>query len=855
MICSDCKQNPATTTLTQIVNGKRHILYLCSDCASNMNNDNLGYDGFDRNMRPQRESVNINNYLSERAKKTIQNAVVAAEEQRHKLVDTEHLLLGTLSDDVVQKILKKLSVNVDDLKAYIEAQIVEESSESSPTDLTPRAKQVLQLAFQMAMEMGHTYVGSEHILLGLIKEDEGIAGQIFKKYGISYTQARQATIGIVGEGDESGEKIAEQSDTPNLDKYSRDLTNLAKQGKIDPVIGRADEISRVIQILSRRRKNNPVLIGEPGVGKTAIAEGLAYRISNGTAPEILQNKKVKELDISGLLAGSKYRGEFEERAKKVIDELQKAGRDIILFIDELHTVVGSGAQEGQMDLANMLKPALARGEMQVIGATTLAEYKKYIEKDAALERRFQPVLVDEPTVDQTIEILKGIRDGYEAHHKVQITNEAIVSAAQFSARYIKDRFLPDKAIDLLDEACSKVHLERTLQPEELRKINDQISNLEKEREAMTRAGSYEEAAKLKQNIENLKSQAQPLEDEWNRRKGTGVPEVTTDDIASVVSLTTGIPVTELKQEEKEKLVRMESELHKRIIGQEEAVKVVSEAVRRARVGLKEENKPVASFLFMGPTGVGKTELAKALAEYIYGDENSIIRLDMSEYMEKHSVSKLIGSPPGYVGFEEGGQLTERVRRQPYSLILLDEIEKAHSDVFNTLLQLLDDGRLTDSKGRTVDFQNCIVIATSNVGADIIQQHIREKGSADWEKLKTDVMNLLKVQFRPEFLNRFDDIILFHSLDKNQIKEIVKLLLGHVQKLVNAQGMEIEFSDEIIDHLASSGYDEEFGARPMKRLIQREIENKLSSLILQGTFIKGDKITTKVRKNDIVMAKK
>lgn len=601
-----------------------------------------------------------------------------------------------------------------------------------------------------------------------------------------------------------------------------------------------------------------MLIGEPGVGKTAIAEGLAYRITTGNVPEVLRGKQVKELDIAGLVAGSKFRGEFEERAKKAIKELEASGREIILFIDELHTVVGSGANEGQMDLSNMLKPALARGDVQVIGATTLDEYRKYIEKDAALERRFQPVLVDEPSVEQTVEILHGLRDKYEGHHKVEIHDDAIDAAAHLSERYIKDRFLPDKAIDVIDEASSKVKLERTSEPEELRTVREEIKQLEKERESLSRAGKHKESAEVKQKIETLRSDTfEPLEREWMKKKGTGTIQVTIDDVAEVISRMTGIPVTELKKEEKQRLLKLEEALHKRIVGQDEAVKAVSEAVRRSRVGLKDPNRPIASFIFLGPTGVGKTELSKALAETIFGDEDAILRLDMTEYMERHSVSKIIGSPPGYVGYDEGGQLTEQVRRHPYSVILLDEIEKAHPDTFNLLLQLLDDGRLTDAKGKIIDFTNTIIIATSNIGSDLILDFLRKKVKeiGEWDKLKDDLMTKLKDHFRPEFLNRLDDVIVFHALDSKQLEEIASLLLNRVCQLLQGQGIHITFDDSVIKRIAEVGYEPEFGARPMKRAIQRELENPLSTMLLEGTFTRGDQLNAKVDKGVIVFAKK
>lgn len=864
MICDNCNINPATTQITRISDGRQTTQHLCATCAAELRgqssspfDDFMSGYGSSSYPPPPQERTDITEYFSERLKDAIQEAAGEAIARKNRSIDTQHLLLGILkTDEVVDKILKKLDLNKKGIVDYITEQMSEGSSESETPTLAPRAKNVLQLAFQEAVDLGHNYVGSEHVLLGLIKEGEGLAAQTFNKYGISYTRARQAVVNVVGEGDEKGERAKEKSETPTLDKYSRDLTQLARQGKIDPVIGRTDEILRLIQILSRRKKNNPVLIGEPGVGKTAIAEGLAYRITTGNVPEVLKEKQVKELDLAGLVAGSKFRGEFEERAKKVLSELEKSGRDVILFIDELHTVVGSGAQEGQMDLSNMLKPALARGELQVIGATTLEEYKKYIEKDAALERRFQPVLVDEPTVEQTVEILHGLRDKYEAHHKVKINELAIDAAAHLSERYIKDRFLPDKAIDVIDEASSKVKLEKTSEPEELRELREEVKQMEKERESLSRAGKHEESAKVKQEIEKIrKEKLSPLEDDWKKIKGTGTIEVMVEDVAEVISRMTGVPVSELKEEEKQRLLKLEEALHKRIIGQDEAVTAVAEAVRRARVGLKDPNRPIATFMFLGPTGVGKTELSKALAEFIFGDENAIIRLDMTEYMERHSVAKLIGSPPGYVGYEEGGQLTERIRRHPYSVILLDEIEKAHPDVFNILLQMLDDGRLTDAKGREVDFKNAIIIATSNVGADMILDFLKKKVKeiGEWDQIKAELIEKLKEHFRPEFLNRLDDIIVFHALTEHQLEEIAQLMLERVEQLVNAQGMEIEFDKSVISKIAEIGYEPEFGARPMKRAIQKEIENPLSTKMLEGKFKKGDKIKASVQKGEITFA--
>ncbi len=867
-ICDRCKQRPASTKVTRISNGRRVTYDLCDICANEVTGrtpgnsmfnsypgSDFGNDDFSMFGRPQQEQIDITQYFSERAKKAIQEAAMSAIEHKNKNIDTEHLLLGVLkSDEVIERILKSLDLNKDEFIDYINSQITSGTEEVETPGLSPRAKQVLQIAFNEAMELGHNYIGPEHFLLGLIKEGEGLAAQAFEKYGIPYTRARQVVVDTVGKGDEKGELANGKSDTPTLDKYSRDLTKLAREGKIDPVIGRTDEITRVIQILSRRKKNNPVLIGEPGVGKTAIAEGLAHRITTGNVPEVLHNKSVKELDIASLLAGSKYRGEFEERAKKILTELERTQRDVILFIDELHTVVGTGAQEGQMDLSNMLKPALARGELQVIGATTLNEYQKYIEKDAALERRFQPVLVDEPTVEQTVEILRGLRDRYEGHHKVKITDEAIYAAASLSSRYIKDRFLPDKAIDLVDEASSHVRLQTSSEPEDLRRVREAIKQMEKERESLSRSGKHKESAELKQKIEQRrKEELDPLEAEWHRMRGTGTPTVTVDDIAEVVAMTTGVPITELKDTEKEKLLKLEESLHERIVGQEEAVKAVSEAVRRARVGLKDPNKPIASFLFLGPTGVGKTELAKALAEYIFGDEDALVRLDMSEYMERHAVSKLIGSPPGYVGFEEGGQLTEKIRRQPYSVILLDEIEKAHPDVFNILLQIFDDGRLTDAKGRTVDFKNTIIISTSNLGSDMIIEYLDKKVKkvGEWDEIKQKLIDNLKTNFRPEFLNRLDDVIIFQALDREELEQISALLLSHVRQLVKGQDMDIDFDKSVVKKIAEIGYEPEFGARPMKRAIQHQIENKLSGLLLKGEFQPGDRIDVTVKNDEIV----
>lgn len=813
------------------------------------------------------ERTNIKDLFAERAKTTLEEAAKLALGKHQKNVDTEHLLLALTQDEVMKSVFKDLDIDTEKLAQDIEEQLDEGKYEGEAVDFSPRAKNVIQLALQEAREMGHNYVGTEHLFLALIQEGEGMASQLMSKYGISHTKARQAVTRVVGEGDKKGTKIAGKSKTPTLDKYGRDLTDVAAAGKIDPVIGRSDEISRVIQILSRRKKSNPVLIGEPGVGKTAIVEGLAHRVYTGNVPEILKNKRVIALDLGALIAGSKFRGEFEERAKKMIDEVVKTDREVILFIDELHTVVGAGAQEGQMDLSNMIKPSLARGELQVIGATTLEEYKKYIEKDAALERRFQPVLVQEPNVTQTIEILRGVRDRYEAHHKIKITDEALIAAAELTDKYVKDRFQPDKAIDVVDEAASKLRIESTSEPEQLREKQIELGTLEKEREALTRANHHKKAAEIKQKIETIKQEIEPLNRQWLRKKGTGTPKLTLDSIAEVVAQTTGIPVTQLKLEEKQKLVHLEEDLHKRVIGQDEAVEAVSAAIRRARVGLKDPNRPIASFIFLGPTGVGKTELAKALAEYVFGSEKNMVRLDMSEYMEQHSVAKLIGSPPGYVGYEEGGQLTETIRRNPYSLVLLDEIEKAHPDVFNSLLQILEDGRLTDAKGRTVDFKNTIIIATSNIGADMILERLRGIAKEDkakstgvvslkdnWEDVKTFLAGELKKVFRPEFLNRIDDIIVFHPLKKDQLKEIVDIQLERVKALMVAQGIELTISDMVKKKILDEGYEPEFGARPIRRAIQKVIENPMSKELLKGIFSKGDRVKATVKEGIVTFSK-
>lgn len=830
------------------------------------------------------ERIDITELFSERTKAALQAAANIAVEHKQRNIDTEHLLTALVNEDeLTSRVLKELNLNQKELGEYMSTQLTTGNSSSNQIGITPRAKQILQLAFQEARELGHNYIGTEHILLGMIREAEGLAAQILIKHGVSHTSLRQAVIKLIGEGDKEAQKLKETSETPELDKYSKDLTEVAQQGKIDPVVGRADEITRIIEILSRRKKNNPVLIGEPGVGKTAIVEGLAQRITTNNVPDALKDKKVKALDLGLLVGGSKFRGEFEERAKKLITELERSSREIILFIDELHTIVGSGAREGELDLANMLKPALARGEVQVVGATTLNEYKKYIEKDAALERRFQPVLVNEPTVDQTIEILRGIRDRYEAHHRINISDQALVAAGRLSDRYIKDRFLPDKAIDVVDEASSKVRLRVTAEPDELLNLKAQIKKLEAERESLARANNHKEAAEIKVEIEQKKQQMQPIEEEWKRKIGTGTPEVKEEDIKEVISKMTGIPLTSIQTEEKQRLVDLEKLLHQRVVGQDDAVQVVAEAVRRSRAGLKNPNRPTAVFLFLGPTGVGKTELAKALAELLFDDDEILIKLDMSEYMESHSVAKLIGSPPGYVGFEEGGQLTERVRRQPFSLVLLDEVEKAHPDVFNLLLQIFDEGRLTDSKGRTVDFKNTIIIMTSNIGAQFIVEALSKEPTAkaidskqtetkssiikmqdkdnsnnteiSWDAIKDALFEHLKQFFKPEFINRLDEVIVFKSLEKEQLLNILDLLLDKTRRLLHAQELDMEISQRAKEELAEIGYDPHYGARPLRRVIQRYIENPISTKILSDELKPGDTISVDVEDGTFTFTKK
>lgn len=809
--------------------------------------------------------------FTERAQKVLVLAQEEARRLKYPFIGTEHILLGLIreGEGIAARALEELNISADKVAAAVE-QIVEMGDQSVPADIppTPRAKKVLELAVEESRRLGHNYVGTEHLLLGLIQEGEGVAAQVLTALGANLDRVRQQVVSMLGGNSGGGQPSNGQGQscpaggckTASLDQFSRDLTSLAREDKLDPVVGRASEIERVIQVLSRRTKNNPVLIGEPGVGKTAIAEGLAQRIVSSNVPEILLNRRVVTLDLAGMVAGTKYRGEFEDRLKKVMEEIRKAG-NVIVFIDELHTLIGAGGAEGAIDAANILKPALARGEIQTIGATTLDEYRKYIEKDPALERRFQPIQVDEPTVEETIEILKGIRDKYEAHHRVSITNEALEAAARLSDRYITDRFLPDKAIDLIDESASRVRIKAFTAPPDLKDKEKLLEEIRKEKEAAINNQEFEKAAELRDREQAIYAELTQARETWNQAKGGDNLVVTEDDIAHIVSSWTGVPVKKLAQEESERLLNLEEVLHQRVVGQDDAVKAVSRAVRRARAGLKDPKRPVGSFIFLGPTGVGKTELARALAETLFGDEDALIRIDMSEYMEKHAVSRLVGAPPGYVGYDEGGQLTEAVRRKPYSVVLLDEIEKAHPDVFNILLQVLEDGRLTDSRGRLVDFRNTVIIMTSNVGLSTIKATGRvgfaagsDQSEAEYEKMKERVEEALKRTFRPEFLNRIDESIVFHALTREHIKQIVGLMLNEVSQRMEEHEVYLDVAEKAKEKLAEVGYSEEYGARPLRREIQRRIEDRLSEELIKGTFDKGDKVLVDVQEGEFTVRK-
>jgi ATP-dependent Clp protease ATP-binding subunit ClpC len=848
----------------------------------------------------RRPADRIFDYFSENAQNVIKLGGEEAQRLSHDHLSTELLLLGLIKEEgMAYKVLVELGINLVDLFSNIESVIGRGEGTPEEISLSPRAKKVLELAYNSARELGFNYVGSEHILLGIIKEGESVASQALHKRKVTYDKAVKKILELLAKGEQMPEQGEQPEDKggkggeeneeygvpeegeggpfgemfgfpgmgigapprqqkPALASFGRDLTAQAKAGKLDPVIDRDKEIERIIRVLSRRTKNNPALIGDPGVGKTAIVEGLAQKIVAGEVPEILKDKQVITLDLAGMVAGTKYRGEFEARVKKMLDEMLSKSRQIILFIDELHTLVGAGAAEGAIDAANILKPALAKGDLQVIGATTVDEYRKYIEKDPALERRFQPILVSEPSVDLTIQILKGLRPKYEEHHKVKISDEAIVAAARLSDRYITDRYLPDKAIDLMDEAAAKVRIKLMSPSKESKDSQKEIIQLRKDEEAAATAKKYDKAKKISDKIAELEAK---IKKAGAGDKGKGEAVITEEDIAEIVNDWTGVPVIKLTQAETERLVHMEEELHKRIIGQDDAVASISQAIRRGRAGLKAPERPIGSFIFAGPTGVGKTEVARRLAEFMFGSIDAMIRLDMSEYMEKHTVSRLIGSPPGYVGYEEGGQLTEAVRRKPYSVVLFDEIEKAHPDVFNSLLQILEDGRLTDSKGRTVDFKNTVVIMTTNLGSQLITEGAAPIGfaakadlEATYEKIKSRVLDEVKKEFRPEFLNRIDEIIVFHPLSDAELTKIVDLLLADLEKQVEAKNMKLTVNDEVKKYLLKEGYDPKFGARPLRRAIQRLIENPLSNEMLKGTFKEGDTIEASLKENKIVFEK-
>ncbi|MEB7768054.1 ATP-dependent Clp protease ATP-binding subunit [Mammaliicoccus sciuri] len=795
--------------------------------------------------------------LTERAQRVLAHAQEEAMRLNHSNIGTEHLLLGLMKEPegIAAKVLDAFGITEEKVTKEVENLIGQGQEQVGAIHYTPRAKKVIELSMDEARKLNHTFVGTEHLLLGLIRENEGVAARVFANLDLNITKARAQVVKSLG-SPEQGSKNAQTTKnqaTPTLDGLARDLTVIAQDGTLDPVVGRSDEITRVIEVLSRRTKNNPVLIGEPGVGKTAIVEGLAQAIVQNEVPETLKGKRVMSLDMGTVVAGTKYRGEFEERLKKVMEEIHQAG-NIVLFIDELHTLIGAGGAEGAIDASNILKPALARGELQCIGATTLDEYRKYIEKDAALERRFQPVTVDEPNTEDSISILKGLRDRYEAHHRINISDEAIEAAVNMSDRYISDRFLPDKAIDLIDEASSKVRLRNYTTPPSLKELESELETVKKEKDAAVHSQEFENAANLRDKQTKLEKQLEDTKNEWKKAQGEKNTCVTAEDIAGVVANWTGIPITKLNETESERLLNLETILHERVIGQNDAVKSISKAVRRARAGLKDPKRPIGSFIFLGPTGVGKTELARTLADAMFGEEDAMIRVDMSEFMEKHSVSRLVGSPPGYVGHDDGGQLTENVRRKPYSVILFDEIEKAHPDVFNILLQVLDDGHLTDSKGRKVDFRNTVIIMTSNVGAQELQNAkfvgfgAKESGP-DYETIRKTMMDELKQQFRPEFLNRVDDIIVFHKLEKTHLKEIVNKMAGNLTKRLSEQGIHITLSDSAQEKIADEGFDPEYGARPLTRAIQKHVEDNLSELILSGQDLVGKDVIVDYRDDE------
>ena len=811
--------------------------------------------------------------FTKRAEKALEYAGDLAQGFGHNYIGTEHILYGLVKEGsgVASQVLNMQKITAENVVEEIEVLIGkgDKSQNRGEIGFTPRSKRVIENAFLEARKLGSEFIGTEHLLIGIMREGDSVAVRIMMDLNVNPQKLYNEIVKVINEDENAGANDKQPkgkargsyNQTPTLNQYGTDLTKKATEGKLDPVIGRKDEIQRVIQILSRRTKNNPCLIGEPGVGKTAVAEGLAERIIAEDVPEMLKNKRVVSLDIASMVAGAKYRGDFEERIKKCLEEVKKAG-DVILFIDEVHTIVGAGSAEGAVDAANILKPLLARGEVQVIGATTLNEYRKYIEKDSALERRFSPVTVGEPTSEETIEILKGIRDRYEAHHNVKITDEAIKAAVELSTRYINDRFLPDKAIDLVDEAASRVKMRTYTQPDTLKKLEEEISAMNKEKDDAIKVQDFEKAAGLRDKINVEKEKLQKEKEKWESKNTKSITTLTEEDIAEVVASWTGVPVKKLTQTENEKLRNLEQTLHQRVIGQNEAVDAVAKAIRRGRVGLKDPNRPIGSFLFLGPTGVGKTELSKALAESLFGNEDAMIRIDMSEYMEGHSVSKLIGSPPGYVGFDEGGQLTEKIRRKPYSVILFDEIEKAHPDVMNMLLQILDDGRLTDAQGRTVNFKNTVIIMTSNIGARLITDKTtlgfsakdkKDESQKEYETIKKDVMGELKKQFRPEFINRIDEIIVFHKLNDEDIKQIIDIMLNQVTKRMEEKGYRLEIDNSVKELIAKKGVDTDYGARPLKRAIQNILEDKIAEEILDGNIKPNKKAVIKAEDDKIVIS--
>ena len=811
--------------------------------------------------------------FTEKAIKVIMLAQEEARRLGHNFVGTEQVLLGLIGEGtgVAAKTLKSMGVNLKDARTEVE-KIIGRGSGFVAVEIpfTPRAKRVLELSWDEARQLGHNYIGTEHLLLGLIREGEGVAARVLENLGVDLNKIRSNVVKILGEskpqtvssgGGSSSSSSTTKAKTPSLDEFGTDLTLAAAELRLDPVIGREKEIERVIQILARRTKNNPVLLGEPGVGKTAVVEGLALRIVNSEVPDILDGKKVIQLDMGLLIAGTKYRGEFEERLKKIMDEIRQAG-NIILVIDEMHTLIGAGAAEGAIDAANILKPALSRGEIQVIGATTLDEYRKHIEKDTALERRFQSVLIEEPSIEDSIEIIRGLKPKYEEHHRLIISDEAIVAAVKLSSKYITDRFLPDKAIDVLDEASSKVRLKVSSLSPEGKELDKELRAIIKEKEEAIRNQEFEKASQLRDDEANMKERIREVSEEWRNEHDANKPVVTEENIAEVIGMMTGVPVTKLTESESDRLLKLEETLHERVIGQNDAIVAISKAIRRARVGLKSPNRPIGSFIFCGPTGVGKTELAKALSEAVFGSEDNMVRVDMSEFMEKHSTSKLIGSPPGYVGYDDGGSLTETIRKKPYSVILFDEIEKAHPDVFNIMLQILDDGRLTDSKGRHVNFKNTIIIMTSNVGASMIANQSKlgfstadDEKKDKYEKLKDTVNEEMKKAFRPEFINRIDDIIVFAHLSKEEIREIVDLMMKDLFKRLDERGLKMEVTNEVKDFMATDGYNEAYGARPLRRLIQRKVEDTLAEEILTGKYQEGDTIVLDMKDGKMFFSKK